>query len=53
MYSLGSFRSSDTTVCNIALIKYIFSITYINTLGGGGTVILNSKACVWREKNKD
>lgn len=53
MYSLGNFRSSDTTVCNIALIKYIFSITYINTLGDGGTVILNSKACIWREKNED
>lgn len=38
---------------NIALIKYVCSITHMNTLGDGGTVRLNSKACIWREKNKD
>lgn len=53
MYSLGNYRSSHTAVCNIALMKYISSITYINTLGDGGTVILNSKACIWKEENKD
>lgn len=53
MHSLGDLGSSGTPVGNIALIKYVCSITHINTVGDGGTVRLNSKACIWREKNKD
>lgn len=50
MSSLGSSRSSDTTVCDIALIKCISSSTYINMLGEGSTVILNSDVLLERKE---
>lgn len=53
MHSLGALGSSGTPVGNIALIKSVCSITHTNRLGDGGTLRLNSKACIWREKNKD